>query len=141
MVNARRLCRGAPRNPHPHRIDIHARISLLLLIYSHVHAIRDDTEQLARRALHRKRIPAPLGLQPRGRGSRGDLEQGERVATVRAQRTVRRDVHVVPFCAPSLAAYHACECAAAALSSVVICICVCAPTIKGLSECDRARGG
>jgi len=143
MVNARRLCRGAPRNPHPHPIAIQAHISFLLLIHSHVHAIRDYTEQLARCTLHRKCIPSPPRRQHRlGRGrSRscrgGDLEQSERVAAVRAQRTVRHAVHVVPFCAPSLAAYHACECAADALSGV----CICAPAIEGLGESGCACGG
>jgi len=143
MVNARRLCRGAPRNPHPHPITIQPGISFLLLIHGHVHTIRDNTEQLARRTLHRKRIPAPPRRQPQlGRSRRrshrgGHLKQGERVAAVRAQRTVRRNVHVVPFCAPSLAAYHACECAADALSGVGIC----APAIEGLGESGRACGG
>jgi len=63
-------------------------------------------------------VRSPLG---HSRSRRGDLEKGERVAAVRAQRTVRCDVHVVPFCAPSLAAYHACECAADALSGIGIC--------------------
>ena len=40
VVNACRLCRGTPRNPHPHRTGIHAHISfLLLLVHGHVHAI------------------------------------------------------------------------------------------------------
>ena len=142
MVNARRLCRGTPRNPHPHPIAIQPGISFLLLIHGHVHTIRDNTEQLARRALHRKHIPTPPQRQPRlGRSRscshRGDLEQGERVVAIRAQRTVRRDVYVVPFCAPSLSAYHACECAADALSGVGIC----APAIEGLCESGCACGG
>jgi len=136
MVNVRRLCRGAARNPHPHPIAIQAGISFLLLIHGHVHAIRDNTEQLARRTLHRKRIPTPPRLG-HSRSRKGDLDQGEWVAAIRAQRTVRHDVHVVPFCAPSLAAYHACECAADALS----CVGICAPAIEGLSECGCACGG
>ena len=141
MVNARRLCRGAARNPHPHPIDIHAHISFPLLVHGHVHAIRDNTEQLARHALHRKRIPTPPRRQPRPGRSRSrrrdNVEQGERVAAVRAQHTARCDVHVVPFSAPSLVAYHVCECTPDALSGVGIC----APTIESLDESGRARGG
>ncbi len=101
-----------------------------------MHAIRDNAKQLARRALHRKRIPAP-----RCRDLGGGLEQRERVAPVRAQRTIWRDVHVVPFCAPSRAAYHARECCGCGALLGGVGVSIRAPAFEGLCEGDRARGG
>src|SRR5260221_10757045 len=91
MVGERQPQRARPSTP----ISPFCHVSLLLLVHGHVRAIRDNTERLARRALHQKRIPAPLGLQPRLRhrhDRRGNLEQGERVAAICAQRTVQCNI-------------------------------------------------
>jgi hypothetical protein len=81
MAHARRLGRSAARDPHPHRICgcicIYASRPLRwLLVHGHMYAIRDNTKQSARRALHRKRIPLSLLYLY--------LKQGKRVTPVHA---------------------------------------------------------
>ena len=145
MAHVRRFRCGAPRNPHPHRnlTSLTIRISPLL-VHGHVHAIRDDAKERARSALHRKHVPtATVTGCCRFRGiSTRHLAQGERITAVRAQRTTRREVHVVPLCAPPRATDHICECAiAVAVAVSVSLVGVCAPALEGLCECACASCG
>src|SRR6266702_8064444 len=94
MKDARRLGQSSSRHPHPHAatITITAVALIVSLVHGHVHAIRDHAKERTRRALHREHVPARA---PRR------LEHGARVPPVRAQRTARGGVHVVPLRAPA----------------------------------------
>ena len=136
MAHARRLRCGAARDPHPHRNLTGVTIRAPLFVHGHVHAIRDDAKERARRALHRKHVPTTTVA--RLRGTTRHLEQGKRVTAVRAQRTTRREVHVVPLSTPPRAADHICKCGIAIAVSLVG---ICAPALEGLCECACASCG